>query len=454
MFSSLLPKSTPSTSSSSVFSTLSAQVANESSKRTLSQKYGSTTTEALVKRGISPTTTLASLNYFSNISSYISGFFTYILLIISPPYSMTTIIIFVLIILGIIIIFGPKIQEYLLIQKFTNYTNELSSIRINTNNRINSLIDNNTNNTANMTENADYKLINIQPLCFKQTSYLGSNFLDSNQGILDQLRLGSRFFFLQIDYHSSNSLDTSNFGPVYEPRLFWKNNAGDLTSKNSSKLVDVFKSIKEYKTNDTMPSHKTPIVLLLHFVRLPYPLTEIDNYKNYLKKVNQAITEELEQYLVNGYLRASNESNLFNNNFNDFNNKIIIGTNIDTSLYNGSIELDLKTHFHYYVKEGEIVDVTMPQTSDNIPNAYIFNSNTLLTMNTSTRNQWLQIYRNKFIIVKPSNEINLSSDDVNTLLNTFNVNVILHDYFSDILTNTRSIYNLYNKKSFKIKTIF
>jgi len=415
----------------------------------LATKIGPGTVKALKGRGISSTTTLGFSSFFRNSWTKVKDFFKSMFLYLTVPYSRTKMILFTIFIFACIIGIALLVQRFT-VQGFTNYTNILSTTKLNTTNRINSLLVNN----SIMSDSDDNKLINIQPICFKQTSYIGEKLFDSSQGILDQYRLGSRFFFLQIDYHNSSSLDSDDFGKTYEPRLFLKNNSGDLISKNSSKLTDVFKSLVEFRNNESLPSYNSPIVLLLHFVRLPYNINDVDNYKNYVKKVSDALALHLDTLLVTNYLRASNESDLFNSKFTEFNNKFIIGTNIDTSLYNKSIDLDLKVHFHYYVKEGEIVDVTMPETSSKISTAYIFNANTLLNMSESIRNQWLQIYRNKFIIVKPVNDINLTAANIDTLLNTFNVNIVLHDYFSDNFNNTKAVFDLYNKKSYKIKTTY
>jgi hypothetical protein len=303
--------------------------------------------------------------------------------------------------------------------------------------------------------NDDYKLINLQPVCFKTAAYLGKDLFDSNLGILEQTRLGSRFFFFQIDYYENENLDKSKFGNSFEPVLIWRDDDKNLSSKNAVSLIDTFQSILTHHNNSSVPYYTHPILIMLHFVRLPYPKTDIDNYRNYMKKVSDAL-KVFKDATIKGYTRAAKEPDLFNNKYSDFNNSVIIGTNIDTTIYkDNGLELDKRIHFRYYVKETEIVDVTSIDASSDSVHAYIYNADTLLNIVDSQKQErWGEVHRNKFIIVKPRNQQTLSPEQVNILLNTFKVNVVLHDYFSDGLDNSKAIFKLYDNSCYKIKTTY
>ena len=176
------------------------------------------------------------------------------------------------------------------------------------------------------------QLLYLQMPTFKQISYLGNNLFDKNQGILQQLKSGCRTFFCQIDYIESEALNNKKFCKVYEPCFIWKDNSGKLVSKNSSSLQETFKYIGEYGFSDSVTNHQYPIILFLHFVRFPYKPTD-EKYKQYLSKVSNSLEILNSHILSGGYYRASKENDLFKGDFLAMGKSVIIGTNIDTSIF-------------------------------------------------------------------------------------------------------------------------
>lgn len=297
------------------------------------------------------------------------------------------------------------------------------------------------------------KLFNIQPLTFKQTAFLGppKNGHFSNKAILDQLKTGSRSFFLQIDYIEKDI--GIEFGKVNTPCLVYRDDNGILTSKNSANLSEVFRSINEYAFNDLVPNNTVPILIFLHFVRMPYSTTDTTNYINYMSKVSTAL-DVLRPALINGgYYRAAKEADLFANDFPSFNKTVIIGTNIDTTVFTRSAvdvskDLDYAINFRYYVLDKEKVDITTVAPHNQPYNALIFNSDTVLSMDPIT---WGK-YKNYFIIVKPSNKVNLSPENMNKLINEYGVNVVLYDYFDINVKNSIVVKSMY-QSSYAMKPL-
>ena len=296
-------------------------------------------------------------------------------------------------------------------------------------------------------------LFNIQPLTFKQAAFLGpveAGYFDANNGILNQLNLGNRVFFLQIDYVEKTS---DKFCKAYEPCLIYRDKNGSLTSKNSASIADVCKYIVEYGFNNVIPNNSNPITLFLHFVRLPYAPTDSDNYVGYLSKVSAMLENLNSNLLTGGYYRAAKENELFSTDYASLKQSIIIGTNIDTSVFmkvkaDQPDDLDYKIHFHYFVIDSETVDITTTIPQSNKYNALIFNSATVLSI---SQTKWAK-YKNYFTIVKPPNDKNLTVEQVTTLLNDYGVNVILYDYFSTDTTSTKAVLNLYGS-SFRTKPL-
>jgi hypothetical protein len=395
-------------------------------------------------------TTLSFYKYFQRSGSMIKKFFTHdIPSIFQKPRTPMKILILSLLFL-IFIIFAIWFYNMVNSYKSEGFANMAPR-----NNEVQLMINTLTAGRGRAsTEITSSKFFNIQPITFKQAAFLGptnAGFFDANNGILNQLQVGSRFFFLQIDFIESSGLG-SDYPTPYTPCLLYRDSKHNLTSKNSASISDVCKYISSYAFGDTIPNSTTPVVLFLHFARLPYATTDTDNYIKYLSNVSNALSEIKDYALKGGYYRASKENDLFNADFVSLGKSIIVGTNIDTSLFNKltltspSDDLDYKINFHYYEVSTERVDVTEVVPLNNIFNALIFNASTLLKADLKT---WAR-YKNYFIIAKVSPDTNLTYDEMNTLLKTYGINVITYDYFANDVSSSKKVLNLYDNP-FSIK---
>ena len=294
-----------------------------------------------------------------------------------------------------------------------------------------------------------HKLINMQLKTLPQAAYLGNGVFDANSGIMQQLRLGARTFMLQIDYTELASVEGTT---PYTPTLIMRSASGNIMSRNTSQLSDVMKYINEYAFNDTFPNYNSPVILMLHFIRLPYSISDTTNYVQYLSSVALSVSQLHKYLLTGGYYRSAKEHDIFHGNVDELNGKIVIGTNIDTSFFNRvrtepNADLDYLTNFHYYVKDGIHVDETIlyPETGYN---ALIYNIDTLLGMDTREKDVWVQRNKHKFTIVKLNNNANPTPDKMARLLNEFGVNCVPYDYFEESNAEYRSTVNsMYNGTS-------
>jgi len=409
----------------------------------LASKIGPAGIVALKSSGVSSTTTMKANTFFNKNYSNFQSSLKSIPTFFQKPFSMGKIITYSLIFIVILIIGILVYKRYFTKEGFenTNYAYQKTFNLVN-NLKINRTIDVNEDNN---------KLINIQPVTFKQTAYLSRETFDDNLGVLEQLRAGSRFFFLQIDYFEKDL--GKEYGKNYEPVLIWRNNVGKMICKNSASLKNVFNSIKMYFNNDNVPNYDSPIVIMLHFVRTPYPITNIDKYREYFNKVSSDL-ETVSSLTINGYSKASKESELFSKTFTEFNKKIIIGTNIDTASMNTPLDLNKFIHFHYYETANDSIDITERQTNLDKVNALIYSADYLLSIKNSNEiEKFIKLHKNKFIIVKPKNDQILKKEQIETLLNKLNVNIVLYDYFIDE-QNSLDIYKLYDNSSYKLKSVF
>ena len=451
-----------------------AQISEDTNKSLVVGEFGTSVAGNLEKAGISATTTQTFYSYFKYSGTAFKNFFTKTIPSIfqKPRTPMKLLIIGIILILIILLCYWiyNTVNNY---ESFANPTDRLAQIKLIMNkiqaegfqlarqpllSQINTIT---TPPPTKLTTTAApttppgpvVSLFNIQPLTFKQAAFLGpveAGYFDSNNGILNQLNLGNRSFFLQIDYVEKTS---DKFCKAYDPCLIYRDKYGSLTSKNSASIADVCKYIIEYGFNNIIPNNTQPITLFLHFVRLPYAPTDSDNYVAYLSKVSAMLENLNSNLLTGGYYRAAKENELFSTDYASLKQSIIIGTNIDTSVFmkvkaDQPDDLDYKIHFHYFVIDSETVNntTTIPQSGNY--NALIFNSATVLAFDPV---KWAK-YKNYFTIVKPPTDTNLTVEQVKTLLNDYGVNVVLYDYFSSDTSSTKSVLNLYGS-SFKTKPL-
>ena len=414
-----------------------------------SRQYGSASAKALRSVG-PPSTTSAFMNFINNNINFWKKFFTHTIpdMFRSPitPIKVIVRLIVLLIIITIVISlwnYSKRIgnegfvNTQYAVNKATTRVNQLSGVK-----------------EGFQAQEKKLMLINLQPLTVKQAAYLTDVF-DTNSGISQQLALGCRSFFFNIDY-VTHDMDRENFPRPYEPALIYRDNSGNLNSRNYGALDDAFKHLREYGFNDQIPNYTTPIIIYLHFIRTPDKLNETDKYVAFLKRVSLSLNI-LNDRFAKEYYRSSKESDIFTQDFKTFDTKILIGTNIDTSYSKqlnaqGSLtlmeDLDYKINFHYYKEDSEAIDATAISTGSVY--ALIVKRSKLLSLNNQERDDWLATHKNKFIILKDEPMNMLNPADVALLLNTFGVNVIPYDYINTPLADAKNVKNLYNG-SWKVK---
>ena len=414
-----------------------------------SRQYGSASAKALRSVG-SPSTTSAFMNFINNNINFWKKFFTHTIpdMFRSPitPIKVIVRLIVLLIIITIVISlwnYSKRIgnegfvNTQYAVNKATTRVNQLSGVK-----------------EGFQAQEKKLMLMNLQPLTVKQAAYLTDVF-DTNSGISQQLALGCRSFFFNIDY-VTHDMDRENFPRPYEPALIYRDNSGNLNSRNYGALDDAFKHLREYGFNDQIPNYTTPIIIYLHFIRTPDKLNETDKYVAFLKRVSLSLNI-LNDRFAKEYYRSSKGSDIFTQDFKTFDTKILIGTNIDTSYSKqlnaqGSLtlmeDLDYKINFHYYKEDSEAIDATAISTGSVY--ALIVKRSKLLSLNKQERDDWLATHKNKFIILKDEPMNMLNPADVALLLNTFGVNVIPYDYINTPLADAKNVKNLYNG-SWKVK---
>ena len=190
-------------------------------------------------------------------------------------------------------------------------------------------------------------LVNIQPVSVKQAGYVGpaekDGEFETDRAMIEATRAGVRFFVLQIDYLEKSLGD--GFDPVKTPTLLYRNDSGTLISKNGASIADLAKQISTYAFNTDFPSHTEPLILYLHFIRTPDALANPDKYLAYLKSVAEALAP-IQRYILNkhdttDFSRQKNERVLLYSPLSNFERKILLWTNADTSIFRNTAKLSM-----------------------------------------------------------------------------------------------------------------
>ena len=201
---------------------------------------------------------------------------------------------------------------------------------------------------AEATDDAEQvTLVNIQPVSVKQAGYVGPTEKDgefeTDRSIIEATRAGVRFFVLQIDYLEKSLGE--DFDPVKTPTLLYRNDSGTLISKNGASIADLAKQLSTYAFNTDFPSHTQPVILYLHFIRTPDALANPDKYLAYLKSVAEALAP-IQPYVLNKYettdfTRQKNERILLYSPLSNFEGKVLLWTNADTSIFRNTAKLSM-----------------------------------------------------------------------------------------------------------------
>lgn len=394
----------------------------------LTQKYLGAGFSSVLNKYIPPTTTNATYQYLTTGGTRMKKFFFQdIPSLTKAPFTPFKVMIWSFIILAIV---GLAIYLKMVVLKAREgFENNYSTLyRL-----INTLKSDETESP-----NLNTSLLNLQPLTFKQTAFLGPDYnsFDIMEGLNAQLQLGTRCLMLQIDYVDR---DRKGLCKKFEPCLYYKSESGTLISSNSVSLTDVFKHIGETAFNPLIKNSSAPLIILLHFVNLPSQPNE------YLGKVANALQVLQPKILTGGFYRSQKEDELFTLKFSNFASQIIIGTNVSTSSVaniDKNDDLDYMVHFHYYVPENVKVDSTVLAPYKSKLNSLIFDYKTVKSM---TPQQFTQKYSSYFTIMKTPQTHNIQPSEMKMFLDDYGINVIPYEYFKDYSENSILISKIIKK---------
>ena len=286
---------------------------------------------------------------------------------------------------------------------------------------------------------SSYKLVNIQPLAIKQTGFVGpeekDGIFDPALGIQTAIRSGATFFTLQIDYLEREQ--PTGFDDINIPTLLYRNSSGKLISKNGASINDVALELSNYVFNPDLRNTKYPIILYLHFVRTPDPITKPMEYLNFLKRVSEAL-QPLHSYILKdageNFRRQKSEGSLLQLSLSSIENSIIVLCNADTTIFRNQAatgsalspisDLDSFVNMRVYLEPGsDRIGVTQPVAAAKA-NAVLISYSALNDMSDADKTSFAMKGKSRFVIAMPSQLENPTYADLKALLKNTGVNAI------------------------------
>lgn len=297
---------------------------------------------------------------------------------------------------------------------------------------------------------SDLIFVNIQPLSIKQAAYIGPNVnggkFNPEIGILSALNAGVRMFTLQIDYLD---IKKDGFEGPAIPTIVYRDDNGKLISSNGVSINEVATHLSKAFSSEINHSEK-PLIVYLHFLKLPY--TRYDKPEKYIESLS-SIAQALEPLMGNSlsfgadnFSRQAREKLILRTSLNQLRGKVILMSNIDTSLFRQmekigmspieqKYDLDFLTNIRVYnYKEGDNLGLTEPPPENKIPAAIILPFDRIRSMSPSERDVFANQNKHRFVIAMPSQEIsNPSVDAIQIALTKACVNSIPLNLFGESL---------------------
>jgi hypothetical protein len=317
--------------------------------------------------------------------------------------------------------------------------------------------------TNTQTVSHEIKLMNLQPLTVKDAGFLGpltGGVFDEKAAVMNSLAAGARTFMLQIDYHEDEGKDSKLFPGVKEPCLLYRDDSGGLISLNAG-------SIERFTTAlaDTAFAHNTdPVILILYCLRAPDAITKPREYLAYCSKIAKQLAPLTQYHLgltaSGDYHRQALQSQLFTVPFTSFEKKVIIMSNMDTTLFRNTTSLqipayksveDLDYWTHVQLFRGE-TDIPLGITSvASQPTALLVSLKSVIGLTPADQAAWATKNKKTFTLVVPNQMTNPSYTDIDTLVNKMGVNVVPMDFFSFDVNDTKRLMAIWNKNTWNLR---
>jgi hypothetical protein len=188
--------------------------------------------------------------------------------------------------------------------------------------------------------------VNFYALACRYPGYIGpinEGYIDPDIGIQNAVQAGCRVFVLDIDYLD----DCTEAATKYFPRLVVRDSQGKIVIKysgnlpfcnteSSSNLATICEKINFYAFASSCQQATDPVVIVLYFHRQPPGSYKSQTVLDYYSHVAKALTPFKDRILTNEldggtFYRQKQENRLLINRITDYNGKVLIFSNANTS---------------------------------------------------------------------------------------------------------------------------
>jgi len=335
------------------------------------------------------------------------------------------------------------------------------------------------NATGVSMETDDLKLINLQPLTVKQAGFIGpldAGVFQEATAVTNTLKAGVRTFFFQIDYHEDANKDPKLFPGVKEPCLLYRDDSGVLTSTNAGSILKMSQAIADIGFSNSVPSQNDPIVIVLYGARVPAdPVTDPKGYLAYCTKIASQLKPLTPFHLgmtANGdYHRQALAGQLFTTPFKNFEKKVIIVSNFDTSLYRNvkkmgiapyapADDLDYWTNAQIFKDDMGlsvgasslgVTSVSPPNTPVRAKIYTVDSMRAVIGAGDAAISAWATKNKNVFTVVLPNSMTNPSYEEIDAMIKKMGVNVLPFDFFSFDLSDTKRRLQIWNSATWNLR---
>ena len=307
-------------------------------------------------------------------------------------------------------------------------------------------------------KNTEPTLTNIQPLTVKQAGFLGpviGGVFDEVEGVKNTLKSKVRTFIFQIDNYDGKAKDSKLFPAPGEPCLLYRDDSGNLTSLNSGSIEKTAQAIAD----NAFVTSTEPIIIILHNVKSPNPITDTKNYLAYCSKIATQLKPLKEYHLgltpQGDYHRQALDSQIFTAPFTSFNKNVLILSTFDTTAFRNTKQLGIPAYDPYsdldYWTHAQLYKNNVVPAGTTSPGRYIA-FNDIANMTTVDQNNWIINNKGLFTLVLPSMTINPSYTNTETMIKKMGVNILPLDLFSFDVAETKRLLENWNNMTWTTKT--
>lgn len=305
---------------------------------------------------------------------------------------------------------------------------------------------------------AERILVNFHTLACRYPGFLGpfpSGYMDPDVGVLTAVKAGCRTFVLDIDY-----IDECKGGPTgYFPRLVVRDIQGKLLINDATQaplcntmehfeLRTICQKINDYAFSSSAPQREDPLIIVLYFHRRPPGSIKSKAVLDYYSAVAKALAPFKDRLLMNEleggkFYRHQQEGKLLMNKITNYNGKVIIFNNANTSgftevnTYKAMDDLDFLTNLRLYTTQTRL-GITEQATGGSF--GTLQSTEDFLTVPDDRKDTVQGETTQKWTLALPSNPTQSVTKEVyTTLTKTFGVQcvpTILFDASSTPLTSS------------------